>query len=223
MLKGLGAISQQHKNASNTFDDIRNMLILASPESETIYVPSLEKDIPIIELASHFFRNVTDQVKQQVGKAVKDCVIALPESLDAATKERIVKAAQAGGLRVKAIIPEPISVLLAYHMDDSSLYSNCKVAVVDMGWNKTEVALYQILNGVFSKVTQKSSSHCCGRDMVRLVAEHCAKDFQRKTQCSLVQNQKAMLRLRTECEVAIKSLSTAAEVTIALDSLFEGK
>ena len=72
---GLSAIQQQHKNAANTFEDIRTLLL--NPDIDTVNVPHLEKEISVQELGSHFFRNIHNQVKQQVGKAVRECVISV--------------------------------------------------------------------------------------------------------------------------------------------------
>lgn len=44
IITGQAAIGQQHKNASNTFDDIRSMLFDTSLTS--VHVPALDKDIP---------------------------------------------------------------------------------------------------------------------------------------------------------------------------------
>ena len=221
ILTGQAALAQQHKNPLNTFDELRTILLNCKDESTLVNIPSLEKEIPVLELVSHFFRNVSNQVKQQVGKPVKDCIISLPEELSPEAKERLVKSAQAGGLRIKSILTDPISILMAYNMDDPSvIYS--KAVVIDMGWSKTEVSLFDIRGGMFSQLGLRSCTTACGRDIVRIMSEHCAKDFQRKSSCSCVGNSKAMMRLRGQCEVALKSLSTAAEVTLDIDSLYEG-
>jgi hypothetical protein len=54
------------------------------------------------------------------------------------------------------------------------------------------------------------------------MADHCAKDFQRKSKLACTDSSKTMMRLRRECEVAMKSMSTGAEATIDIDSLYEG-
>jgi molecular chaperone DnaK (HSP70) len=76
LIIGLSAIQQQHKNAANTFEDIRTLLL--NPDIDTVNVPHLDKEITVQELGSHFFRNIHNQVKQQVGKAVRECVISVP-------------------------------------------------------------------------------------------------------------------------------------------------
>lgn len=221
ILTGQSAIAQQHKNLPNTFTDIRSRLLDSSQAETLINVPALEKEISVLELSSHFFRNVHNQVKQQVGKIVRNCVISLPEICDDAARDRIVKSAQEGGLRVKSIIHDPLAVMLAYQIDDKSIKA-AKVIVVDMGYSKTEIAIFDVRCGVFYALGRKCYTSACGKDMVRLVSEHCAKDFQRRSKIPCVDNTRAMMRLRRECETAIKSLSTGQEAPVDLDSLCEG-
>jgi molecular chaperone DnaK (HSP70) len=64
IITGTAAISQQHKNSSNTFDDIRSLIM--NEEKKDVNVPNLEKELTIQELTSHWFRNIHNQIKQQV-------------------------------------------------------------------------------------------------------------------------------------------------------------
>lgn len=61
---GSAATSQQHKNPNNTFIDIRSLLF--DSECININVPNIEKDVAVQELTSHWFRNIHNQIKQQV-------------------------------------------------------------------------------------------------------------------------------------------------------------
>lgn len=64
IITGSAATSQQHKNAPNTFIDIRSLLF--DPECVNVSVPNIDKEITVQELASHWFRNIHNQIKQQV-------------------------------------------------------------------------------------------------------------------------------------------------------------
>ena len=69
IITGSAAVSQQHKNASNTFEDIRSLIL--DKDQSTISIPILEKEIQIQELASNWFRNIHNQIKQQVAQYIK--------------------------------------------------------------------------------------------------------------------------------------------------------
>jgi len=237
VLIGQAALSQQYKNSSNTFDDVRSYFIGNKDGDKEggggggamMNVPALSKDIPITDLPQHFFRNIHNQVKQQVGTAVRDCVLTLPSfisnTLTDDDKKRLISLAQGGGIRIKSIIDDSMAVLLAYGMDSPSFFGT--VCVVDMGWSKTEVSLYDVKAGVISKKSESLASSVkintlSGSVIVDLLAKHCAKDFSRRTRLNCADSSKSMMRIKKECEAALKILSTGTEANIDIDSLYEG-
>jgi len=219
VIVGQSAMSQYHKNPSNTFEDVRALIL--NSDVTSLSVPILEKEVPVQEIASHFFRNIHNQIKQQVGKAVRDCVISVPGTLSEASKQRLYEAAQAGGIRIKCIINDSTSTLLAHAFDDEAVVA-AKVAIVDIGWSKSEVGVYSVSSGLFFPLSEASTTAVSGNVLVNLLADHCAKDFQRKAKFPCADNKKAMLRLRRECEETMKQLSVSQESTIDIDSLCEG-
>jgi heat shock 70kDa protein 1/2/6/8 len=219
IITGQAAISQMHKNANNTFDDVRALLL--NPEVVNVHVPLLDKDLPVQELCSHYFRNIHNQIKQQAGKVVRDCVITVPRTLDESIRKRLVEAAQAGGMRIKACLDDTSSALLAYQLDDPTLAPS-RTLVLDIGWSKSTLSLYNISGGLFIPVASSTLTEASGEMFVKLVATHCAKDFTRKNKIPCEDNKRAMMRLRRECENAMRTLSTGAEATIDIDSLAEG-
>ena len=125
------------------------------------------------------------------------------------------------GVRLKCMISDSSATLLAYGLDDPSLPAS-KVAIVDIGWSTTEVSICDVSGGLFFPLSSITSTDISGKVLVNLLADHCAKDFQRKTKQPCVESNKSMMRLRRECEDAMKILSTGAEATIDIDSLYEG-
>jgi hypothetical protein len=79
-----------------------------------------------------------------------------------------------------------------------------------------------VSGGLFFSVADVSITEASGNVFVNLMASHCAKDFTRKHKIPCEDNKRSMLRLRRECENAMKSLSTGAEAMIDIDSLCEG-
>lgn len=223
---GQAALSQQYKNSPNTFDDIRSLL---EKEEESVHVPGIGKDVAIGTLASHFFRHVHDQVKQQVGHAVRDTIVSLPEYLmtNEKFKERVITSAQAGGIRVKAFLPDTTAALLAHNFDapNDNKGSNCsvaKVVVLDLGWTLSEAALFDVYGGIISPVRTKTTFDCKGANIVEALAKHCSKDFKRKSKVSCEDSQRSVLRLKKEAEIGARILSTTQETMIDIDALFEG-
>merc|ERR1712174_152760 len=66
-------------------------------------------------------------------------------------------------------------------------------------------------------------THLGGEDFDNCVVDFCIQDFKRKNRGKdLAGNQRALRRLRTQCERAKRTLSASTQATIEIDSLFEG-
>ena len=61
-----------------------------------------------------------------------------------------------------------------------------------------------------------------GEDFDTRMVEHFAEEFKRKNKKDLRENQRSMRRLRTACETAKRTLSSASVANIEIDSLYEG-
>lgn len=86
-----------------------------------------------------------------------------------------------------------------------------------------DVSILTIEGGVFEVKSTAGDTHLGGEDFdVRLVKHFC-EDFKRKHKKDLSGNQRALRRLRTACERAKRTLSSSAQATIEIDSLFEGQ
>lgn len=159
--------------------------------------------------------------------------------------KRLTEAAQIGGLRIKCFIPDSAATLLAYGLDTPSTSAGpLRTLVLDVGWSKTVVSLFDVSGGLLFPVSRRQSTAVAGSAFVQLLADFCAKvflsslsgwfsyrlvtslrkqDFTRKTKIPLnAESSRSMLRLKRECEQAVKSLSTGQEATIDIDSLCEG-
>ncbi len=77
--------------------------------------------------------------------------------------------------------------------------------------------------GVFEVRATAGDTHLGGEDFDNALVEHCAAEFQRKTKLDLRGNARALRRLRTACERAKRTLSSATQTSIEVDSLMEGE
>ena len=227
ILTGQAALSQQHKNSNNTYEDIRSTYILNNDTdaNSTINVEALDnKEIKLSDLSQHFFRNIHNQVKMQVGNVVRETVICLPSSMsmNEDAKKKLIDVAQQGGIRVKAVIDDSTAICLAYGLDQSETCNYGKVIVIDMGWSKTEVSAFEIKGGVLFPCGSTTINTISGNIIVDLVVKHCCKDFKRKTKMDCSESNRSLVRLTRECEALVKALSTGTEATITIDSLYEG-
>merc|ERR1712078_505236 len=66
-------------------------------------------------------------------------------------------------------------------------------------------------------------THLGGEDFDNRIVDFCIQDFKRKNRGKdLMGNQRALRRLRTQCERAKRTLSSSTQATIEIDSLFDG-
>ena len=66
-------------------------------------------------------------------------------------------------------------------------------------------------------------THLGGQDFDTNLLDHFKKEFQRKTKKDISSDARALRRLRTACERAKRTLSSATQTTVEIDSLFEGE
>jgi heat shock 70kDa protein 1/2/6/8 len=85
-----------------------------------------------------------------------------------------------------------------------------------------DVTVMSIDEGVFEVLSTAGHAHLGGEDFDNKLVEHFATEFKRKYKKDLTTNGKALKRLKAACERCKRNLSSSAQSTIELDSLFEG-
>ena len=85
-----------------------------------------------------------------------------------------------------------------------------------------DVSLLSLDNGVFEVLATNGCSRLGGEDLDNRMTEHVATEFQKKTRLNIRDNARAMRRVKTACERAKRTLSSATTATIEIDGLYEG-
>merc|ERR1712188_77940 len=97
------------------------------------------------------------------------------------------------------------------------------VLIYDMGGGTFDVSLLTIEDGIFEVKATAGDTHLGGEDFDNRIVDVCMQDFKRKNRGKdLAGNQRALRRLRTQCERAKRTLSSSTQATIEIDSLYEG-
>jgi len=92
-----------------------------------------------------------------------------------------------------------------------------------MGGGTFDVSLLTIEDGIFEVKATAGDTHLGGEDFDNRIVDFCIQDFKRKNRgMDLTGNQRALRRLRTQCERAKRTLSSSTQATIEIDSLFDG-
>lgn len=95
--------------------------------------------------------------------------------------------------------------------------------IFDLGGGTFDVSLLNITGGVFAVKATAGDTHLGGEDFDNNLLEHFKNEFKRKTKLDISDDARALRRLRSACERAKRTLSSVAQTTVEVDSLFQGE
>ncbi|CAF4128512.1 unnamed protein product, partial [Adineta steineri] len=125
------------------------------------------------------------------------------------------------GLDVLRILSETTAVAIAYTLD-KNVSGERNVCVFDLGAGTFNVSIVIIEEGIIDVKSVVGDTHLGGIDFDNQMVAHFVQEFKRKHNKDLLQNKRAIQRLRTACESVKHTLSTSFQASIELESLHEG-
>merc|ERR1712038_280286 len=173
------------------------------------------------EISSMILAKLKENAEAFLGDKVESAVITVPAYFNDAQRQATKDAGAIAGLNVLRIINEPTAAAIAYGLNKTN--DERKVLIFDLGGGTFDVSLLNIDDGVFEVLATAGDTHLGGEDFDNRLVDFCVNDFKRKTGLNPLKNARSMRRLRTACESAKRTLSTAVHSTIEVDSLFEGE
>nr|GEX82161.1 heat shock cognate 70 kDa protein 2-like [Tanacetum cinerariifolium] len=158
-----------------------------------------------------------------LGSTVKNDVVTVPAYFNDSQRQATKDAGVISGLNVMHIINEPTTAAIAYGLDKKATSVGEKnVLIFDLGGGTFDVSLLTIEEGIFEVKAIAGDTHLGGEDFDNRMVNHFVQDFKRKHKKDIIDNPRALRRLRTSCERAKRTLSSTAQTTIEIDSLYEG-
>ena len=173
------------------------------------------------EISSMVLTKMKDTAEAYLGKKVTDAVITVPAYFNDAQRQATKDAGAICGLNVLRIINEPTAAAIAYGLDKKT-GSEKNVLIFDLGGGTFDVSILAIDDGVFEVKSTAGDTHLGGEDFDNQLVNFFVNEFKRKHKNYLTTNKRAMRRLRTACERAKRTLSSSAQASVEIDSLFEG-
>ncbi|KAH8422984.1 molecular chaperone Hsp70 [Aspergillus melleus] len=173
------------------------------------------------EISSMILTKMRETAEAYLGGTVNNAVITVPAYFNDSQRQATKDSGLIAGLNVLRIINEPTAAAIAYGLDKKD-EGERNVLIFDLGGGTFDVSLLTIEEGIFEVKATAGDTHLGGEDFDNRLVNHFVNEFKRKHKKDLTTNARALRRLRTACERAKRTLSSAAQTSIEIDSLFEG-
>ncbi|TYH91718.1 hypothetical protein ES332_A13G132900v1 [Gossypium tomentosum] len=172
------------------------------------------------EISAMVLTKMKETAEAYLGKKIKDAVITVPAYFNDAQRQATKDAGTIAGLNVARIINEPTAAAIAYGLDKKGGEKN--ILVYDLGGGTFDVSILTIDNGVFEVLSTSGDTHLGGEDFDHRVMDYFIKLIKRKYNKDISEDNKALGKLRRECERAKRALSSQHQVRVEIESLFDG-
>ncbi|KAL9237438.1 hypothetical protein vseg_011985 [Gypsophila vaccaria] len=172
------------------------------------------------EISAMILTRMKETAEVFLGKTIKDAVVTVPAYFNDAQRQATKDAGVIAGLNVARIINEPTAAAIAYGLDKKGGEKN--ILVFDLGGGTFDVSILTIDNGVFEVLATNGDTHLGGEDFDHRLMEYFIKLVKKKHNKDISKDNRALGKLRRECERAKRALSSQHQVRVEIESLFDG-
>jgi L1 cell adhesion molecule like protein len=175
------------------------------------------------EISAMVLSKMKETAETYLGCSVTKAVITVPAYFNDSQRQATKDAGAISGMDVLRIINEPTAAAIAYGLDrKEKTKSERNVLIFDLGGGTFDVSLLAIEEGIFEVKATAGDTHLGGEDFDNRLVDHFVQDFKRKHKKDISGNARSLRRLRTACERAQRTLSSTAQTSIEIDSLYDG-
>jgi len=244
-LVGDAAKNQAAQNPTNTIFDVKRLIGRKFTDStvqkdKSLFPYGISKDkhgTPVVEISDPtkkqkqkqftpeeisgmVLRKMKEIAETYLGEEVKHAVVTVPAYFNDAQRQATKDSGTIAGLKIERVINEPTAAAIAYGLDKQDHEEN--ILVFDLGGGTFDVTLLSIDNGVFEVRATSGNTHLGGEDFDQRLMEYCIQQFKRQTGNDVSNDKRAVQRLRKQCELTKRTLSTQQSSMIDCEALYNG-
>lgn len=189
-----------------------------------------DRDFTPADVAENILREVVKEAKKTYGADECAAVITVPAYFTSKQYRETEQAAEAAGLEVIELLPEPMAASIAYGIDEDASQT---IFVIDLGGGTFDVSILAINGNEFRTLNVGGDKCLGGDDFDKALVELCLKELRKSAGINLASEDKAGLehlqyqqvirKLQVECEKAKIELSVMDETEIIIPSLVPQK
>ena len=179
------------------------------------------KEFSAEEIGSMVLGKMKEIAEAYLGEEVKDAVVTVPAYFNDSQRQATKDAGAIAGLNVLRIINEPTAAAIAYGLDKKAKGER-NILIADIGGGTTDFSILTIEDSVFEVKATAGDTFLGGSDFDNKLLDYFTEEFKRKHKKDLTENKRAVRRLRTACETAKRTLSSASVANVEIDSLYDG-
>lgn len=173
-----------------------------------------------VEIASMILLKMKQAAEDFLKEKVTDVVITIPDHFNYSQRQAIRDAAYITGLKVPRLINDTTAAAIAFALQNKCIREQI-IMIFDIGGGNLSVALMVIDDGYIEVSATAGHSHLGGEDFDDRLLDYFVREFKNKTNKDVSNDARALRRLRTACERAKRTLSSADHAYLEIESLFE--
>ncbi|KAH9293280.1 hypothetical protein KI387_041517, partial [Taxus chinensis] len=152
---------------------------------------------------------------------VKDAVVTVPTYFNDAQKRAMREACKIARLNTMHIINEPTAATISYGSIMKEEKKKKNIVLFDLGGGTFDVSVVRVQRHKIEVKAVGGDTYLGGEDFNNRLLDYCVGIFNHKYKIDMRSSGKAFRRLRVECVMVKRNLSTAVETVIEIDCLYQ--